>query len=134
MVLLLLDALVWHLKGREQICIDGQSIVISRLDALFWRPARVFALSNVSNLRFAPLAVVAFPRSFSDSVETTAAHMQMMTVMGTGGGSIAFDCGGKTHRFGIQLSESESRRLIKTIKDRYKIQEDKDEPLPVERL
>jgi hypothetical protein len=43
-------------------------------------------------------------------------------------------CAGKTHRFGIQLSESESRRLINTIKDRYKVQEDTDEALPVERL
>jgi hypothetical protein len=40
----------------------------------------------------------------------------------------------KTYRFGIQLSERESRRLIKTIKDRYKIAEDTDEALPVERL
>jgi hypothetical protein len=34
----------------------------------------------------------------------------------------------------MQLSETEPRRLIKTTKDRYKILEDKDEPLPVERL
>jgi hypothetical protein len=36
--------------------------------------------------------------------------------------------------FGPGLSETESRRLINTIKDRYKIADDKDEALPVERL
>jgi hypothetical protein len=57
-----------------------------------------------------------------------------MQMLGTGGGSIAFDCSGTTYHFGIQLSEYESRRLIKTIKDRYKIEDDKDEALPVGRL
>ena len=33
-----------------------------------------------------------------------------------------------------QLSETESRRLIKTIKDHFKIEDDRDEPLPVERF
>ena len=43
-----------------------------------------------------------------------------------------FEFWGDTVRFGMGLSEEESRRLIKTIKDRYKIPDDEDEPLPVE--
>jgi len=129
--LFVLDALVWQFRGREVNRIDDQSIVTSRVGSLFPRRTRTFDLSDVTNLRFAPLAYVAFPRSFSDYREGLGAQMQMI---GTGGGSVAFDHGGKTHRFGIQLSESEARRLIKTIEDRYKIEEDKDEALPVERM
>jgi hypothetical protein len=41
---------------------------------------------------------------------------------------------GSTRHFGWALSRADSRCLIRTIKDRYKIMDDKDEPLPVERL
>jgi hypothetical protein len=50
------------------------------------------------------------------------------------GESVAFEYRGETVRFGMALPEEESRRLIRTIKDYYKVQDDKDEPLPVERL
>jgi hypothetical protein len=47
---------------------------------------------------------------------------------------IAFYHGESTVHFGPGLSDRESRRLIKTIMDRHKIAQDKDEALPVERL
>jgi hypothetical protein len=49
-----------------------------------------------------------------------------------GNGRIDYE--GSTARFGRGLPEKEARRIIKTIKDRYKITDDKDEALPVERL
>lgn len=125
-----MDALVWFLRGRESIAIDpdGQTLVARRLGTLIPRRTRSYPLDQVRNLRFAPLVMQLFPTSLRESFE------YQLQWMGTGGGSIAFDHPGGTGRFGSQLSETESRRLIKTIKDHYKILDEMDEPLPVERL
>jgi hypothetical protein len=87
-------------------------------------------MDEISNLRFAPASMRMYPSPFAFH-ENWDLQSQWM---GMGAGSIAFDHAGGTQRFGVQLSETESRRLIKTIKDHYKIPDDKDEPLPVERL
>jgi hypothetical protein len=128
----MMDAFIWKFRGREVIGIDpdGGSLVIRRPGTLIPRRSQTFSMDEVRNLRFAPLSLSMFPSPFSFR-QNWEAQLQWL---GTGGGSIAFDHAGGTQRFGIQLSETESRRLIKTIKDHYKIQDDKDEPLPVERL
>jgi hypothetical protein len=48
--------------------------------------------------------------------------------------NIAFDYDGASIRFAPGLGETECRRLIRTIKDRYKIPDDRDEPLAIERM
>jgi hypothetical protein len=129
---IMMDGLVWQFRGHETIGIDldGRSLTVRRLGTLIPRRTRTFSMDEVRNLRFAPLAMGTFG-SRSSFGESWEAQLQWI---GTGGGSIAFDHAGGTQRFGTQLPETESRRLIKTIKDRYKIQEDWDEPLPVEPL
>jgi hypothetical protein len=46
---------------------------------------------------------------------------------------VAFDSGGRTHHFGVGLSENEVARLVKTIRQRFPIKDEPDdvEPLPV---
>jgi hypothetical protein len=127
-----MDALIWQFRGRETVGIDpdGRCMVIRRLGTLIPRRARTYSMDEVSNLRFAPLSMGMFPSPFAFR-ENLDLQSQWM---GMGAGNIAFDHAGGTRRFGTQLSEAESRRLIRTIKDHYKIPDDKDEPLPVERL
>lgn len=125
------DALVWQLRGQELIQINEERIVMNRVGSLWRRGTRVFRLADLQNLRFAPLVYSMFPRGIGAYRERWEAQMQWL---GTSGGSIAFDVEDRTYRFGIQLSEHESWRLIKTIKDHYKIADDKYESLPVERL
>jgi hypothetical protein len=128
----MLDALVWQFRGRETIGVDpdGRTLVIRRLGTFVPRRTRTFSIEDVRNLRVSPLGMSMFPSPFAFR-ENWDAQLQWL---GNGGGSIAFDHPGGTQRFGTQLSDTEARRLIKTIREHYKIQDDKDEPLPVERL
>jgi hypothetical protein len=103
-------------RCREIIHVDGYHITLSSEGyALLHRPRRRLPLAKVRNLRYSPVH-----------------HGSGQGV--PEGESIALDWRRETIRFGMALSEEESRRLIRTIKDYYKIQDDKDEPLPIERL
>ena len=42
---------------------------------------------------------------------------------GFSGGTIAFDYGAKTYRFGIGLDESEARHIVAKVKEQFKIPE-----------
>ncbi len=125
-----LDAFIWQSRGHESVRIDpdGETLVVRRLGTLIPRRTRTYPLDRVRSLRFAPVMMPFSPFAIRASFE-----FQLQWI-GAGGGSIAFDVDGRTERFGSELSETESRRLIKTIKDHYKIQDDKDVALPVERL
>jgi hypothetical protein len=125
-----LDAFIWQSRGHESIRIDpdGETLVVRRPGTLIPRRTRTYPLDRVRSLRFAPVMMPFSPFAFRETWEF------QLQWLGSGGGSIAFDVDGRTERFGAQLSETESRRLIKTIKDHHKIQDDKDEALPVERL
>jgi hypothetical protein len=107
----------WHAAGcREIIHLDGYHITLSSEGYAFpARQTRTLPLGEVRNLRYSPVQ-----------------HQSSRGLQE--GESIAFEWLGKTVRFGMALSEEESRRLIRTIKDYYKIPDDKDEPLPVERF
>ena len=114
LTLALAASVVLALHSREIIQIDGQTIAM-RTEGYYYsfgrKAAQVFPLGDVRNLRYAP-----------------------ERRRGSSGGdfSVVFDCKRSTGRFGFNLSESESRRLIKTIRDRYKIPGDQVDSLPVE--
>jgi hypothetical protein len=106
----------FELPRREVIQIDGDNLKVVSFPRLFpWR-TRVYPLRSVSNLRYSP----SFPTGHATDRSA--------------GLSIALDYEGSTAHFGRGLPEKEARRIIKTIKDRYKITDDKDEALPVERI
>jgi hypothetical protein len=130
---LMMDALVWQVCGREVIGIDanGENLMVLRLGTLLPRRTRSFPLHEVRNLRFSPPTTGDYRGSQGSFRENLEARLSWL---GTAGGNIAIDHDGKVERFGSDLPESESRRLIRTIKDHYKIRDDTEEPLPVERL
>lgn len=121
--LLPLFAVFWNMSGREIILINDQDLVVRRELGGFHLWEWGFALAAVRNLRYSP--PIYDPFSFS---EPWAYQLQWL---GIGGGSVAFDYDGKTYRFGCGLSEVESRRLIKTVREYFKIEDDQDEGLPV---
>lgn len=106
----------WAGTGREIIRIDGSHLIISRVGGMRPRRSdRVSSLDGIRNLRFAPAPPECH---WAESCRP----------------AIAFDAGEATVRFGRGLSETNARRLIRTIKDRYKIPDDRNEALPVELL
>jgi hypothetical protein len=114
--------LLWQLTGQEVIRLDDRVLEIRREVARLTR-SRTFDLANVRNLRFSP--PLYNPWNIRESWRTK------LKFVGLDAGSIAFDYGAGTHRFGSSLSELESRRLIKTIRERFKIEDDPIESLPV---
>jgi hypothetical protein len=119
-------ALRWQLGGREVIVIH-EGILEMRREAGRRRRSESFQLSEVRNLRYAPEPAVTGPMlSFSKSLRSAQVYLR------SEGGSIAFDHGGRTHRFGIGVPEAESRCLIATIRARFQIEDDPCEPLTVE--
>ena len=102
------------LKGmiRETLIIAGKSLELRKEFAGFSK-VRTFELADVRNLR---------PIRLNDD------HHQRRTP-----DSVAFDYKGRIYRFGIDLSEQEVLRLVKTIRNKVLIREDwaEVEPLPV---
>jgi hypothetical protein len=109
---------VLALHSREIIQIDGQTIAM-RTEGYYYsfggKAVQVFPLRDVRNLRYAPER-----RRGSRGGDSSY------------GFSIVFDCERSTGRFGFNLSEPESRRLIRTMQDRYRIPGDEVDSLPVE--
>ncbi len=102
--------------GQETIRIDGFHLVISRAGEVCpRRPELVYSMDRIRNLRYSP----------------TPPHRNWV---GASREAIAFDVGDTTVRFGKKLCEADALRLIRTIKERYKIADDRDEPLAVEQL
>ena len=121
--LMVMFALWWNFAGREVVIFSDGVMVVKREVGAVQR-SRSYDLAGVRNLRYSPL--VYNPFSISGSW-----HYQFQ-MLGFGGGSVAFDHGSDTHRFGNSLTEREAARLIATIRQQYKIPEDRVvTPLPV---
>jgi hypothetical protein len=122
-----LQAWLWQRRGREIIRINDDELIVTLHGKLGKPPELRCLLAEVSNMRYAP-------NPLSSQFGLDPAWIRSRAWLGSLNGRIAFDWRDQTHRFGYQLDEFESRRLIRTIKDRYKIPEDTVEPFPVERL
>lgn len=96
---------LWNLIGREIIEIDSESLRIKRAVGSVG-PLREFSLGHVRALRVAPVGFSPF--DFASG----------MRFWGVGGGSIAFDYGAKTYRFGSALDEAEAKQVLARIGDR----------------
>lgn len=100
-------AWLWNLKGQEIINLSGSELQHIRRLPLFQR-SKEYDLSSVSKLR----------TQVPDS--SAFASRNGMEFWGISGGSVAFDYGHSTHKFGVQLDEAEANHIVTTIKQRYK--------------
>jgi hypothetical protein len=93
----------WTAFGKEIVKVNQGTLTIKR-DILGYGTTRSFVVDTVRNLRASGF----FP---SNSYwENYLAQMKL------GGGSIGFDSQGKTHRFGIQLTESDAQNAVEKLK------------------
>jgi len=105
--------LVHATTSREVVTIDGKFLALRKeLAGLHF--SRTFGMAAIRNLR--PARVVGERKRYG--------HYPS---------AVSFDHGGATHYFGVGLSEAEVLRLIKTLRQRFRIPDDLDdaEPLPV---
>lgn len=110
--LMVMFALWWGLAGTEVVILSDGALVVRREVGALQR-SRAYNLAEVRNLRFSPLVYNPF--------SITGSWGYQFQLLGLGGGTIAFDHGDRTHRFGNGLSETDAARLIATIQQRYKI-------------
>ena len=99
--------IAWMIGGKEKVLLNGDSLSVRRGIFGIGR-GKEFTLVHVSNLRVSPVL---------DSRATPAsdALSWFLALWGAGGGMIAFDCGGKTYRFGIGLDEVEASVIIEHL-------------------
>lgn len=103
-----LYAWLWNVAGREILTIDEQKMTTRR--EVFGRGrSNIFDRIYINNLRVSPVAYN--PWDFKGS----------LYFWGIGDGTIAFDYGAKTYRFGTRLEEAEANQIIKAIQQRYAI-------------
>jgi hypothetical protein len=98
----------WILIGREIVTATGRELVVERRAGPF-RSEKRFDRERIERLRLDAYegAGSFFKRTFSPKAG--------LEVYGFGGGSIVFDYGARTHRFGSKLDEAESRQLAEQI-------------------
>ena len=95
--------LLWSAFGKEVVKVQQGFLTIKR-DILGFGSTRSFLTDTVTNLRASGF----FP---SNSYwENYFAQIKLA------GGTVGFDVQGKTHRFGIQLTESEARNVVEGLK------------------
>ena len=100
---------LWNVAGKELIALREDTLAI-KSDVLGLGNVREFDLSEVCDLRIDKLS----PRLTMFNYNSPA---QMF-----GTGTIAFDYGAKTFRFGLGLDESEARQLIVRLNSRHPFQ------------
>lgn len=97
--------LLWVLTGKEVINVSSNELQhVRKVPGLRW--SREYRLTFVKDVRF---------------VRQYYAHMHpgyTLEWWGLSGGSIAFDYGRSTHRFGAFLEEAEAKEIVDKINDR----------------
>jgi hypothetical protein len=92
----------WTAFGKEIVVVREGTLKVKR-DILGRGKTRSFLVGRVANLRASGF----FP---SDSY-----WGNYLAQMRLGGGTVGFDSQGKTHRFGIQLTESDARTVVEQL-------------------
>jgi hypothetical protein len=105
-----LYAFLWSLVGRERI-IAGPNFISIKREILSWGRSREYELTHVRNLRVAPAHYNPFDLRSG------------LQFWGIGGGTVSFDHGSATVRFGAGLEESEARSIVGQIQSRVHIPE-----------
>ena len=100
-------AWLWNVKGQEIVNLSSTELQhVRRLP--FFQRSKEYDLSAVSKLR---------AQAPDRSIFGTRNGMEFW---GISGGSVVFDYGHSTHKFGAQLDEAEANHIVTTIKQRYK--------------
>ena len=95
--------ILWMLRGREVVTVDRDTLIVRR-EVFGMGPTQEFDTAHVLNLRASPLPL------------GMGAHgPSPLALLRQGLGTIAFDYGAKTYRFGISVEEAEARILIRQI-------------------
>jgi hypothetical protein len=122
--------LAWNFVGREVIRLSGKLMEVGWELGPFAR-SRTFEIARIRSFRYSP-----FLHNNSANRGKRNSSSSFCLVLET---SIAIDYESdqlspyETHRFGEGLSEIESRRLIKTIRQRFQFPEEPEvEPLPIQ--
>jgi len=97
---------LWQIKGCEVITISPTSLSIKR-EIFGYGPTKHYDVSEFRQFRVAPLTYN--PTDFRTG----------MAFWGIGGGTLAFDYGFKTFRFGSGIDEAEGRIILQTITSRF---------------
>ena len=96
---------LWLVSGREAVLIDGMRLRMRREVRGFARE-RSYELGSVRRLRFSP------------PVSPEARMAEAMPLLAFSG-SIAFDVGDATHRFGMHMEEPECLAILQKIIERW---------------
>lgn len=98
---------LWFAFGREIITVTEDKLTL-RNEILGYGRDEVFPLARVTNLRASGLF---------GSFYTWSA---MLKIYGLTGGVVAFECDGRTHRFGKLLEETEADEIVKQLRNQIR--------------
>lgn len=99
-------ALVWQIKGREKVTVNGEGLII-RYEIGHWGRSKTYLKKHLLNLRVSPESL-------------TCNNMRSgLRFWGIGGGVIAFDYGAKTIRLGSSVEEAEGSMILAEIQQHY---------------
>ena len=98
----------WQLLGYELVTVSNGTLMLAKSGLLFHRP-KTYDLSEVRHLRVQEDAIAAFFGGF--------ASYRSFGAFGDSG-SLRFDYGLKTVKFGVGLDEAEARYLIERLRER----------------
>jgi len=109
--ILAIYSLLWQIGGKEVITFSPAFLIRKRM--LFGFPiSRKFKMSRIRDLRFSP------PKS-KGLFEFDPLSSFRLWGIDSSAGSITFDYGAKTHRFGDWLNEAEADFLIRLTKEKF---------------
>jgi hypothetical protein len=97
-------SLLWNLAGVEKVLL-GASTLTTKREVLGIGPTKEYELPSMSNLRI--------------SAGTRPSNNRLSPFQILSGGTIAFDYGARTFRFGIGLDEAEAQQVIDQLKSRH---------------
>lgn len=98
---------LWNINGKEIVNISSNELQYIR-QVIGFKRSKEYDLSLISKLR---------SQGQNNSV---FGKRNSMDFWGISGGSVAFDYGKSTHRFGAQLDEAEAEYIVNTIKQRFR--------------
>ncbi len=97
---------VWNAMGKEIVYL-GPGVLATKHDLLGFGRTREYDLSHVKNLRVTP------------QVQDPFGWSSGMRAWGVSAGTVAFDYGAKTFRFGAAIDEAEGAQIVDELKARH---------------